>query len=150
MTNISEYIHEIVVALIFVFAVTLLMLLAGIATKTTNAVDTSSRQKNMIEEGASSVSELTVTGAEVYSDIWNYANTSADIDIIILNADGTTVYSPIPATLLDNMKSENISAELLNKDASGKRKIDPTAYYKKTFNTDSNGNISAVTYKKKG
>lgn len=150
MTNISEYIHEIVVALIFVFAITLLMLLAGIATKTTNAVDTSSRQKNMIEEGASSVNELTVTGAEVYSDIWNYANTSEDIDIIIKNADGTTVYNPIPATLLDAMKQENVSKILLEKDASGKRSIDPTAYYKKTFNTDSNGNISAVTYTKKG
>lgn len=143
MTNISEYIHEIIAAIIFVMAVTLMILLNNIGADTVNIVDDDARRKNTVVEGEDiSKGSDVLNGASVYYDICEYAKLGSTVQLQVKAGPGAGITSIIiPNRVKNQIRENNVSSELYNY-------INTEAKYYREYITDKDGNIVAVLYTK--
>jgi hypothetical protein len=149
MANISEYIHEVIAVIVFAAAVSLLIFLTDTMSSADSAADQSMRNRTNIAKGVQMTSnEQTATGAQVYTDILEYAKDHPDLEISIKfseNAGDTyTVTREVRTQFTDNNSSQDLMKVLVN---SSKNVNLATVYYK-TFVADDNGNIISVRYEK--
>lgn len=143
MTNISEYIHEIIAAIIFVLAVTQMILLNNIGVDTVNIVDDDARRKNTVVEAADTSNGSDVlNGASVYYDICEYAKSESTVQIQVKAGPGAGITAVIiPNRVKNQIRENNVSSELYNY-------VNTEAEYYRDYITDKDGSIAAVLYTK--
>lgn len=144
MENITNLLHEIISVIIFVAAISFLMLMYRTGVASDTAADMMSRNKTNITENKSNVTSITETGASVYYDIVSYSSSGTNVNVIITPKTGAKIELRNIAA-----RSSNIYKELQQKNFSTTAygSINPTATYEKSYGLNSVGQISTVYYR---
>ena len=148
MTNISEYIHEILCVFVFVAAISLLVALSNKGYEANRAIEDQQVQKNTISQGSSYTPvDVTANGATVYYNILQMAKSKSGMQVFIDNGSGKT---PVPTEVMTELKNTGASSGLAFSAGSGSLYIDvtPGQKYIRSDMVDSNGEISGVLYTK--
>ena len=143
MTNISEYIHEIIAVFIFAAAVTILVSLTSNAAKADYNIDQDMRERTNVMEGMQmSTNSKAVTGAQVYTDCKEYAESNPDLEINIATSESENFN--ITSAMKNDFSVNHASEDLLTKLTSIGLSFDTK--YNKNIITDSQGKVTSIRY----
>lgn len=160
MENVTEVIYSAIDALIFVAAITIIVFMysngvlaignaqsAVSVNETTSQTLVNASYEGYVKDGNATY-DGAVTGKQVFTDILNMS----DNNIIIVNGSTSVNMATKYITYnMDGLSGTKLLIDYVRNDNSTKLLdyIDKNATYIRQYDTDQNGNVTSVTYKKK-